>query len=49
VESGACDEIEARIEIQVEEALTALDRAPITDDARVALAELARFAAWRDR
>jgi geranylgeranyl diphosphate synthase type I len=49
VESGACDEIETRIEFQVEEALTALDRAPITDDARVALAELARFAAWRDR
>jgi geranylgeranyl diphosphate synthase, type I len=49
VECGACDEIEARIELRVDEALRALDRAPLTDDARVALAELARFAAWRDR
>ena len=49
VESGACDEIEARIELRVEDALAALDRAPITDDARSALIELARFAAWRDR
>jgi geranylgeranyl diphosphate synthase type I len=49
VESGACDEIEARIALRVEDALAALDDAPITDEARLALAELARFAAWRDR
>jgi len=49
IESGACDEIETRIELRVEDALAALDRAPITEDARTALAELARFAAWRDR
>jgi geranylgeranyl diphosphate synthase type I len=49
VESGACDEIEARIAERVDDALAALDDAPITDDARASLAELARFAAWRDR
>jgi geranylgeranyl diphosphate synthase type I len=49
VESGACDEIEARIAERVDDALVALERAPINDDARTALAELARFAAWRDR
>ena len=49
VESGACDEIEARIAVRVDDALAAIDRASITDDARTALAELARFAAWRDR
>ena len=49
LESGACDEIEARIEIRVDDALAAIDAAPISDDARTALAELARFAAWRDR
>jgi geranylgeranyl diphosphate synthase type I len=49
VESGACDEIESRIGERVDDALAALDRAPITDEARTALAELARFAAWRDR
>jgi geranylgeranyl diphosphate synthase type I len=49
VSSGACEEIEARIAARVDTALAELDRAPIRDDARDAVAELARFAAWRDR
>ena len=49
VESGAVAEIEDRIARRVDEALAALDGAPITGDAREALAELTRFAAWRDR
>ena len=47
--SGAVAEIEDRIAARVDEALTALDRAPITVEARDALADLTRFAAWRDR
>ena len=49
VASGAVAEIEDRIAARVAEALAALDRAPITGDARRALADLTRFAAWRDR
>jgi geranylgeranyl diphosphate synthase type I len=49
VDSGAVTEIEDRIADRVTEALDALDRAPLTDDARDALADLTRFAAWRDR
>ncbi len=49
VRVGANDEIEARIETLVEEALAALDAAPITEEARVSLAELAVYIARRDR
>lgn len=49
LDCGACDEIEATIAARVDAALHALDAAPIRDDARDQMAELARFAAWRDR
>ena len=49
VACGAVAEIEGRIAARVEDALAALDRAPLTFEARDALAELTRFAAWRDR
>ena len=49
VDSGAVAEIEDRIADRVAEALAALDRAPLGDEARDALADLTRFAAWRDR
>jgi len=49
VDSGAVAEIEDRIADRVDEALAALERAPITAEARDALADLTRFAAWRDR
>ena len=49
VECGACDEVESAIEVLVEEALAALAIAPITDEARAALEELAMYVAWRDR
>jgi geranylgeranyl diphosphate synthase type I len=49
VECGAVAEVETAIEALVEQSLAALDRAPITDEARVALRELGNFVAWRDR
>ncbi|HEV2310338.1 MAG TPA: polyprenyl synthetase family protein [Acidimicrobiia bacterium] len=49
VDCGACDEVERRIEALVKEALAALEVAPITDEARTALRELAVYVAWRDR
>ena len=49
VESGARAEIEKMIEVKVIEAMRALARAPISDEARIALEELANFVAWRDR
>ena len=48
VETGARAEVEATIETRVGEALTAIDRAPLTDPSRRALAELATYVAWRD-
>ncbi|MGZ4755112.1 MAG: polyprenyl synthetase family protein [Acidimicrobiia bacterium] len=47
--TGAVAEIEARIETLVDESLEALEQVPITDTAKIALAELGRFVAWRDR
>ncbi|MGZ8752973.1 MAG: polyprenyl synthetase family protein [Acidimicrobiia bacterium] len=47
-ETGARSEVEATIETRVGEALTAIDRAPLTDEARRALCELATYVAWRD-
>jgi geranylgeranyl diphosphate synthase type I len=49
VETGALAEVERTVERLVSEALAALDATPITDDARVALKELATYVAWRDR
>jgi geranylgeranyl diphosphate synthase type I len=49
VATGARDEIEARIEGLVEQAMTALTTVPIEADARAALEELGAFVAWRDR
>jgi geranylgeranyl diphosphate synthase, type I len=49
VDTGALAEVEQAIERRVAEALNALDVAPITDEARVALKELATYVAWRDR
>jgi geranylgeranyl diphosphate synthase type I len=49
VECGAVAEVEAAIEALVAQSLDALDRAPVADEARVALRELGNFVAWRDR
>ncbi|HEY7107744.1 MAG TPA: polyprenyl synthetase family protein [Acidimicrobiia bacterium] len=48
VELGAVDEVEREIKRLTDEAVVALQRASITDDARAALGELAAFVAWRD-
>ena len=48
IETGAVDEVEAAIARRVGDALDVLDDLAITSDARDALAELARFVAWRD-
>lgn len=48
VDTGARDEIEASIEVFVQEALDALVQAPLTPEARAALAELGTYVAWRD-
>ncbi len=48
VDTGARDEIESSIEVLVQEALEALEEAPITAEARTALAELGTYVAWRD-
>jgi geranylgeranyl diphosphate synthase type I len=49
VDCGARAEVEATIERLVDEALDALARAPITDEARAALEDLGTYVAWRDR
>jgi len=49
VDCGAVREVELAIEALVAESLAALADAPITPDARTALAELGTFVAWRDR
>ncbi len=48
-ESGARAMAESAIEDLVSEALEALAAAPITEEARIGLKELAGFVAWRDR
>ena len=48
VETGARAEVEATIETRVGEALSAIGRSPLTDEARRALSELATYVAWRD-
>jgi geranylgeranyl diphosphate synthase, type I len=49
VATGAVAEVERAIEARVETALAALAEMPITEPARTALGDLARFVAWRDR
>ncbi len=47
--TGARDEIERTIEHLAAEAVDALKRAPLAEEAKVALIELAAYVAWRDR
>lgn len=49
VDTGALAELEAEIERLAETAIDALEQAPLTDDARKALVELAHYVAWRDK
>lgn len=49
VETGALDRIEQMIRVRAEAAMAALDQAPVTTDARTALAALAASAVDRDR
>jgi len=49
VDCGACDEVERAIESLLDEALAGLEVAPITEEARAGLRELATYVAWRDR
>jgi geranylgeranyl diphosphate synthase, type I len=48
VDTGARAEVETTIETRVGEALVAIDRAPLSEEARRALRELATYVAWRD-
>lgn len=47
--TGARDEVERSIERLVTEAVEAVKVAPLTEEAQVALTELATYVAWRDR
>jgi geranylgeranyl diphosphate synthase type I len=49
IDCGAVAQVETAIKALVAESLDALGRAPITADARDALADLGAFVAWRDR
>jgi geranylgeranyl diphosphate synthase type I len=49
VDTGAVDELEERITVLVQHAVAALAVAPITDEARVALADLAYVVGWREK
>jgi geranylgeranyl diphosphate synthase type I len=46
--TGALSELESQIDALATEALSALDAAPLSDDARKGLDELARYVAWRE-
>ena len=46
--TGAVAEVETTIDALTEQAIAAVEHAPVTADARAALVELARFVAWRD-
>ena len=48
VETGAVEQLEARIRSNTDEALGAIAAAPIAPQARDALTELAHFVSWRD-
>ncbi len=47
VDTGALDDLEATIAALTDEALTAIDKACITEDARRELVELAHYVSWR--
>jgi geranylgeranyl diphosphate synthase type I len=49
VETGALAETEAAIESLTAEAVAAVEKAPIADDARTALVELAHYVGWREK
>lgn len=49
IDCGAVAEVERGIGALVAESLAALELAPLTTDARLALADLGAFVAWRDR
>ncbi|MGD9792539.1 MAG: polyprenyl synthetase family protein [Acidimicrobiia bacterium] len=49
VDCGALDELESQITELTNEAIEAIERAPIDDAAREPLVELARYVAWRDK
>jgi geranylgeranyl diphosphate synthase type I len=49
VDTGALASVEDRIEELAGEAIDALATAPVSDDARKALTELAHYVAWRDK
>ena len=48
IETGAVERIEQRIDGLVDEAVVAMDRAPLTAEARRALSDLAYYVAGRD-
>jgi geranylgeranyl diphosphate synthase type I len=48
IDTGALGELEEMIDGFAHDALDALDQAPLSDDARKALTELAHYVAWRD-
>jgi geranylgeranyl diphosphate synthase, type I len=47
--TGAVDEVERAIGALAHDAVAAAKEAPVTDEARMALADLAEYVAWRDR
>lgn len=49
VNTGALEDVEARIRIHTDDAIAAIEASPLTGEARSALVELARYVAWRDR
>ena len=49
VDTGALAALESRIDQLARQALAALPRAPIADEARVALAEMVHYVAWREQ
>jgi geranylgeranyl diphosphate synthase type I len=48
VDTGALATLERRIDALAHDALEALDQAPLAEDARKALTELAHYVAWRE-
>jgi geranylgeranyl diphosphate synthase type I len=49
VETGALAEVEATIDALTNDAIAAIEQAPVAPDARAALVDLAAFVAWRER
>jgi geranylgeranyl diphosphate synthase type I len=49
IDTGALAELEDEIDLLTREAIAALDRVAITDEARKALTDLATYVAWRER